>query len=586
MKRITLDASGGGDRDVLEIVRDAGGEPLGVVWRARRDGAVTFEAASEIVIAGPLLEGLFREDGCDGAGLLVAHAALRAGATLRTPERLAVDRLAFEALGVPGAVDAALLAAGARVWIAGAGDARASGDIPQKDRNYVDDPSALRPDDRAFVDVTRVAAGDPARRCLARHFDWAGRADITHVPVFPWIRDAGAGFAPLARGDRDDHGDGDDGSDGDGGRDGDRRASELATEMGARLAKACASDGESVHLLFGAVSALVRRALLARGAGHLILAITDLEALASRARDARAPDDGAFMNRSIVALLQLDAALALGHVLLEARRRALTGEERGTEDDPLAHAPALPADPAARKLQLSITRCDAPGALSRRETFEIATRPRMTVHDALVAIRERPITVEGRTVAPVVWDAPCAREACGACTLLVGGQARLACTTLLEDVAPKTKPLRLAPLSKAECLRDLVADRSATPRLALPVVPARERDAPPVATGVDERDALARCIDCGACYEACPETARGRAFVGPAALAAARLASLASPPEARPAILDALMRDGGVAECGKAQSCVEVCPVDVPVYDAIAHLLRETTRRAFGRGDR
>ena len=47
--------------------------------------------------------------------------------------------------------------------------------------------------------------------------------------------------------------------------------------------------------------------------------------------------------------------------------------------------------------------------------------------------------------------------------------------------------------------------------------------------------------------------------------------------------LDALMGMGGVAECGNAQNCVEVCPKEIPLTDAIAKVGWATTVRAVKR---
>jgi succinate dehydrogenase / fumarate reductase iron-sulfur subunit len=43
--------------------------------------------------------------------------------------------------------------------------------------------------------------------------------------------------------------------------------------------------------------------------------------------------------------------------------------------------------------------------------------------------------------------------------------------------------------------------------------------------------------------------------------------------------LDAVMGEGGVADCGKAQNCVEVCPKEIPLVDSIASVSRDTTKR-------
>ena len=42
--------------------------------------------------------------------------------------------------------------------------------------------------------------------------------------------------------------------------------------------------------------------------------------------------------------------------------------------------------------------------------------------------------------------------------------------------------------------------------------------------------------------------------------------------------LEALMGDGGVADCGKAQNCVEVCPKEIPLVDSIAVVSRQTAK--------
>ena len=48
--------------------------------------------------------------------------------------------------------------------------------------------------------------------------------------------------------------------------------------------------------------------------------------------------------------------------------------------------------------------------------------------------------------------------------------------------------------------------------------------------------------------------------------------------------LEAVMGEGGVADCGKAQNCVEVCPKEIPLVDSIAVVARETTKRMLSAG--
>jgi succinate dehydrogenase / fumarate reductase iron-sulfur subunit len=91
---------------------------------------------------------------------------------------------------------------------------------------------------------------------------------------------------------------------------------------------------------------------------------------------------------------------------------------------------------------------------------------------------------------------------------------------------------------------------------------------------------LSRCMTCGCCLEACPQVNAASDFVGPAALNQVRLFNL-HPSGAMHAgeRLDAVMGEGGVEGCGKAQNCVEACPKEIPLVDSIASVGRATTKR-------
>jgi succinate dehydrogenase / fumarate reductase iron-sulfur subunit len=86
-------------------------------------------------------------------------------------------------------------------------------------------------------------------------------------------------------------------------------------------------------------------------------------------------------------------------------------------------------------------------------------------------------------------------------------------------------------------------------------------------------------MSCGSCLEACPQYAEQNAFIGAAAISQAHLFNLhATGKTERVDRLESLMGDGGVADCGKAQVCVEVCPKEIPLTDSIAEVARDTTK--------
>lgn len=276
----------------------------------------------------------------------------------------------------------------------------------------------------------------------------------------------------------------------------------------------------------------------------------------------------------------------------------------GARREPPAPGPAVDvasalarADEQKWSFRVRVRRQDSPTDTrsSRWEEFELPWRPGLSVHDCLEAIERDPRTARGERVRPPAWDASCVEGRCGACTMLVNGRPRQACVTLVDPLMleKNAASLELAPLSKFPVQRDLVVDRSSA-RAALRRVKAwveLDREPPePTAGSSNKRLALAPtaeasspCIGCAACLEACPEVHAGSLFVGAASIHEAKLAvDVQAGSSAADERLDALMGPGGVAECGKSQNCVEVCPASLPLDESIATVARATTKRLFG----
>jgi succinate dehydrogenase / fumarate reductase iron-sulfur subunit len=224
----------------------------------------------------------------------------------------------------------------------------------------------------------------------------------------------------------------------------------------------------------------------------------------------------------------------------------------------------------------------------RWEEFAVPYQPHMNVISALMEVQKAPRTVEGKTVAPVVWECVCLEEVCGSCTMLVNGKVRQSCSTLIDQIAPNGETITLEPMSKFPVVRDLMVDRQrmfedmkrvkawihldGTHELGPGPRESPEKQ--------EERYPLSRCMTCGCCLEACPQYGPGLAFVGAFALNLVRLYN-SHPSGAMHAgeRLEAVMGNGGVEDCGKAQNCVEVCPKEIPLIDSIAVVGRETTKR-------
>jgi succinate dehydrogenase / fumarate reductase iron-sulfur subunit len=250
---------------------------------------------------------------------------------------------------------------------------------------------------------------------------------------------------------------------------------------------------------------------------------------------------------------------------------------------------AADAPAPTRLVRLKVFRQDSVEAPKTRRhvLLEVPYRPGMTVADALIALEDHPLEEQGKRVPPPRWDGECLEGMCGACTMLVNGKVRKACRTLVDEVERKGRPIELEPLGKFPLVQDLSVDRGrmfetlASLKVWLEVDRERPATAPRMpAAHARELLALSSCTHCGACLEACPEYGEHGDYVGAAALNQVRLmVSHPTGEPSTPARLDAVMTKGGIADCGKAQNCAEVCPAGVPLVDSLTLLARDTTQR-------
>ena len=234
-----------------------------------------------------------------------------------------------------------------------------------------------------------------------------------------------------------------------------------------------------------------------------------------------------------------------------------------------------------------IKRQDGPDQEPYWEEFDVVAHPAMNVISALMEIQKNPVNVRGQKTTPVVWSSSCLEEVCGACTMLVNGRVRQACSTL---VAKLDHPVILEPMRKFPTIRDLRVDRSSMFESLKRIHAWIPIDGtynlgpgPRVAPEVQEIGyILSRCMTCGCCLEACPQVNEDSPFMGAAAISQARLFNLHPTGEMQADVrLDALMGEGGLESCSNAQNCVEVCPKDIPLTTSIAEMEREATKRMF-----
>jgi succinate dehydrogenase / fumarate reductase iron-sulfur subunit len=290
----------------------------------------------------------------------------------------------------------------------------------------------------------------------------------------------------------------------------------------------------------------------------------------------------------------------------------------------MSHSPVLDeshdsndheTDDNVRSFDVRVLRQDGPSSASYWERHRVAWEPDMNVISVLQRIATVAETADGRPVAPVAWDCNCLEEVCGACTMLVNGRVRQACSALVDRLlAEEPSGIELRPMTKFSVIRDLVVDRGRLfhalkkVKAWIPVDGYFDRGPGPQQSPEDQETAypLSECMSCGCCLEACPqylkvevdqrageteaEVAARRAatydksFLGAHAISQAMLFN-ANPTGRLTAgeRLDALTGPGGLQYCGNAQNCVAVCPKRIPLTTSIARAGRATTARALAK---
>lgn len=264
--------------------------------------------------------------------------------------------------------------------------------------------------------------------------------------------------------------------------------------------------------------------------------------------------------------------------------------------------------PTEKSFLVRVLRQDEPEQRQYWQRHRVAYEPNMNCISVLQKIAETAVTAEGKPVAPVAWECNCLEEVCGACTMIVNGQVRQACTALVDQLLAERPEIELRPATKFPVIRDLLVDRSrmfACLEKILAWLPVDSYlDMGPGARQSQETQQMAylysKCMTCGCCLEACPQflkielkhkpgeteaeyharqrVANVRSFMGAHAIAQVELFN-SNPVGAMNSFdrLEALTAEGGIQTCGNAQNCVKVCPKEIPLTTAIGRSGRAAT---------
>jgi succinate dehydrogenase / fumarate reductase iron-sulfur subunit len=214
--------------------------------------------------------------------------------------------------------------------------------------------------------------------------------------------------------------------------------------------------------------------------------------------------------------------------------------------------------------------------------------PDMSFLEMLDVVNER---LEAKGEEPIAFDHDCREGICGACSLVINGQAhgphggvttcQLHMRSFHDGEEITIEPFRAAAFP---LVRDLVVNRSSLDRIvdAGGFISVRTGGAPDgnaLPISKEEADLsmdAAACIGCGACVAACPN-ASASLFLG------AQISKFKHLPQGEPERASrandmvAEMDAQGFGSCSNHRECEAVCPKEIPVK-VIAELNREFIR--------
>ncbi len=203
--------------------------------------------------------------------------------------------------------------------------------------------------------------------------------------------------------------------------------------------------------------------------------------------------------------------------------------------------------------------------------YEVDMEPTDRVLDALNAVKWQ----HDGTLA---YRRSCAHGICGSDAMRINGRNRLACKVLIQEVGEN---ITLQPLLGLPVLKDLIVDMEGFFDKYRKVMPYLVNDDPLPADGRErlqspadrERfDDTTKCILCAACTTSCPSFWANGEYIGPAAIVQAHRFIFDSRDQLTEERLAVMNEEMGVWRCRTAFNCVEACPREINITQAIGEV--------------
>ncbi len=205
------------------------------------------------------------------------------------------------------------------------------------------------------------------------------------------------------------------------------------------------------------------------------------------------------------------------------------------------------------------------------QTFETDAEPT----DRLLSVL---LEIKGTQDPTLGFRRSCAHGVCGSDAMVINGKERLACKTLIQDVAREEGAvIRVEPLRNLPIQRDLMVDQQEFFKKYMHVKPyfisSKEPEEKEFRQTPDERQQFeegTKCILCVSCYSACPVIQEiNPQFLGPAAVVQAARFNDDSRDEGFEDRLAQLDYADGIWPCESRFECTRVCPRGIKITKTI-----------------
>lgn len=183
--------------------------------------------------------------------------------------------------------------------------------------------------------------------------------------------------------------------------------------------------------------------------------------------------------------------------------------------------------------------------------------------------REKLCDINNNEVDKIDWECGCLQNKCGACSMIINGKPKLACTTFLNEVIDKNNTVTLEPFKKFPLISDLIVDKSSIFENMKEMALWLEGPSEINLKESEGQYQSAQCLMCMCCLEICPNFHINSDFYGSLTMVNYyKLLIQNSKGEHRDNLIKKY-KGHYYGDCGKSLSCGDICPLKLDIEELL-----------------